>query len=160
VILRPATVADAAAITDVQRTAFRISLPFLPELHTYEDHLGYISGRLLVEDTVWVAEVDGAVAGYVAFREHEGWIDHLYVHPDHQGRGVGPALLAKALEAGRPMQLWTFEQNARARRFYEARGFEAVEFTDGSGNEERQPDVRYVWRPDGAKLSQAGAGAA
>ena len=62
------------------------------------------------------------------------------------------------MEAGRPMQLWTFQQNDRARRFYEARGFEAVEFTDGSGNKERQPDVRYVWRPGDAKLSQDGAG--
>ena len=34
----------------------------------------------------------------------------------------------------------------RARQFYEARGFIASEFTDGSRNEEREPDVLYVWR--------------
>ena len=45
------------------------------------------------------------------------------------------------------MQLWTFQQNARARRFYEERGFRAVEFTDGEGNEEKTPDVRYEWTP-------------
>ena len=43
--------------------------------------------------------------------------------------------------------LWTFEGNHRARRFYEQRGFVAVEFTDGSRNEERTPDVRYQWKP-------------
>jgi len=44
-------------------------------------------------------------------------------------------------------QFWVFEQNDRARRFYEAHGAVAVEFTDGSGNEEKTPDVRYEWRP-------------
>ena len=76
-------------------------------------------------------------SGYIGFRE--GWIQHLFIHPDAQGQGIGPALLAKALEAGAPTQLWTFQQNARARRFYEARGFRAVEFTDGAGNEEKTP---------------------
>ena len=144
-ILRPATPADAPAITDVQRAAFRVSLPFLPAPPPLENHLAYVSERLLVEDAVWVADVDGAVAAYTAFRD--GWIDHLYVHPDHQGRGIGPVLLAKAMEDGTPRQLWTFQQNARARKFYEARGFLAVEFTDGAGNMEKTPDVRYLWTP-------------
>jgi len=144
-ILRPATPDDAPALAAILRTCFRVSLPFLPELHTAEEDLAYVSGKLMVEDAVWAAEVEGAVAGYVAFRD--GWIDHLYVHPDRQGQGLGPALLDKALADGRPKQLWTFQENVRARRFYEARGFRPVEFTDGSGNEERMPDVRYLWSP-------------
>ena len=43
--------------------------------------------------------------------------------------------------------LWTFQKNEGARRFYERHGFDAVELTDGSGNMEREPDVRYAWRP-------------
>ena len=35
------------------------------------------------------------------------------------------------------------QRNAGARRFYERNSFVAVEFTDGNGNEEREPDVRY-----------------
>jgi putative acetyltransferase len=143
VILRPATPSDAPALAVILRTCFRVSLPFLPELHTPDEDLAYMSARLATADPVWVAEVDGAPVGFITFRE--GWIDHLYVHPDAQGRGLGPALLAKALEDGRPRQLWAFQQNTRARRFYEARGFRAVEFTDGAGNEEKTPDVRYVW---------------
>ena len=42
-------------------------------------------------------------------------------------------------------QFWVFQQNERARRFYEAHGAVAVEFTDGEGNEEKTPDVRYRW---------------
>ena len=30
-------------------------------------------------------------------------------------------------------------------RFYEARGFALVRETDGSGNEEREPDALYLW---------------
>ena len=144
-ILRRATPADAPALAVILRTCFRVSLSFLPELHSAEDDLRYMSARLAEPDPVWVAEVGGAPAAFITLRED--WIDHLYVHPEQQGRGLGPALLAKALEDGRPRQLWTFQQNARARRFYEAHGFRPVEFTDGAGNEERTPDVRYVWNP-------------
>jgi GNAT superfamily N-acetyltransferase len=143
--LRPATPAEAPALAIILRTCFWVSLPFLPELHTAAQDIAFMSGRLLPANAVWVAEVAGAVAGYIAFRD--GWIEHLFIHPDRQGQGIGPALLAKALEDGTPRQLWTFQQNARARRFYEARGFRAVEFTEGEGNEERMPDVRYLWSP-------------
>ena len=141
-ILRRATLADAEAIAVTHRQATRISLPFLPELHTAQEDLGFVRDRLMGDNEVWVSEVDGEVVGYIAFRP--GWIEHLFVHPDNQGRGFGPALLAKALEDGGERRLWTFQQNGRARAFYEKRGFVAEEFTDGAGNEEKTPDVRYV----------------
>jgi GNAT superfamily N-acetyltransferase len=144
-ILRPATSDDAPALAGILRICFRVSLPFLPELHTPDEDQAYMSARLATPEPVWVSVVDGAPAGFITFRD--GWIDHLYVHPDRQGQGIGRALLAKALEDGRPKQLWAFRQNTRARRFYEARGFRPVEFTDGAGNEEKTPDVRYLWSP-------------
>jgi GNAT superfamily N-acetyltransferase len=97
------------------------------------------------DDEAWVAEADGVVAGYIVFTDD--WINQLYVHPDRHRQGFGAALLAHVLASGAPKQLWTFQQNERARRFYEARSFRAVEFTDGEGNEEKTPDVRYEWRP-------------
>jgi hypothetical protein len=45
------------------------------------------------------------------------------------------------------LQFWVFQQNERARNFYEAHGAVAAKFTDGSGNEEKTPDVRYEWKP-------------
>lgn len=140
--LRLASAEDAAALARVHRQAMRISLSFLPELHTPEEDLWFMQNRLLPGNQVWVAEVDGEVVGYIGF--HEGWIEHLYIAPDHQGRGLGPALLDKALEDGTERRLWTFQQNARARNFYEKRGFRPEAFTDGAGNEERTPDVLYV----------------
>jgi GNAT superfamily N-acetyltransferase len=75
-------------------------------------------------------------------------LDQLYVRPDRIGQGIGRRLLEVAREqspAG--LSLYTFQVNERARRFYERNGFMADWFGDGSGNEEGQPDVRYVWRP-------------
>jgi len=124
----------------------RVSLGFLPELHTAEEDLRFFAERFLPANDVWVADAEGRVAGYVGF--DPDWINHLYVHPDFQGQGLGPQLLALAVADGRPRRLWTFQQNARARRFYEARGFVLVELTDGSGNEEKAPDALYEWRPN------------
>jgi GNAT superfamily N-acetyltransferase len=74
--------------------------------------------------------------------------------PSFQGLGIGDKLLAMAKEL-RPsgLTLWTFQRNARARQFYEARGFVASEFTDGSRNEEREPDVLYAWLPNASSTS-------
>ena len=142
-ILRPANLADAPALAEILFDCFRISLTFLPQLHTLDENIGFMTGVLMPQHEVWVAEDSEAVVGYVAFRP--GRIQHLYVRPRAQGRGVGPRLLAQAMADGTEKDLWTFQDNTRARRFYEARGFRAVEFTDGDGNEEKTPDVRYFW---------------
>ncbi|MBB4373583.1 GNAT superfamily N-acetyltransferase [Bradyrhizobium sp. cir1] len=65
--------------------------------------------------------------------------------PVAQGRGVGTELLDIAKRACDRLELWTFQRNALARRFYETRGFALVEQTDGARNEEKEPDVRYLW---------------
>jgi ribosomal protein S18 acetylase RimI-like enzyme len=72
-------------------------------------------------------------------------VDHLYVHPDFQGRGIGSALLELAKVSADSLRLWTFQCNLKARCFYERHGFRIERETDGVGNEERQPDVLYLW---------------
>ena len=70
----------------------------------------------------------------------------LYVHPDHLGSGAGTALIDAAKASGvTALELWCFQANTRARRFYEARGFHAIRFTDGAHNEEKTADVRFRW---------------
>jgi GNAT superfamily N-acetyltransferase len=143
--LRPATADDAAAMGTVHIAAMR-TLTFLPQLHTTEEAIGWMSREVLPNHQAWVAETGGEIAGYIVFSDD--WIHQLYVSPHRQGRGLGAALLAHVLAAGTPKRLWTFQQNARARKFYEDRGFVAVEFTDGFANEEKTRDVCYEWRPD------------
>ena len=143
-ILRRASLADASICASIQREANLVSLPFLPVDDDFDGAVRFFQSVLLPQNEVWVAEVDGRPVGYVAF--HPGWLEHLYVLPGHQGRGLGPELLAKALADGSPRDLWTFQKNLRARKFYEARGWTLVELTDGQGNREKEPDARYTWR--------------
>ena len=143
-ILRAATRTDAPVIAALFLASKRKAMPYLPELHTDEETYDWIESDILETHEVEVAEVESTVVGFAAIKG--GLLGHLYVHPDRQGVGVGSALLASAKER-RPsgLELWTFQRNEVARRFYARHGFRAVELTDGADNEEREPDVRYVW---------------
>lgn len=127
----------------IQREANRVSLPFLPVDPDLSGAAEFFATVLIPENETWIAEIDGQPAAYVAF--HPGWLEHLYVLPTFQGRGIGPVLMAKALEDGTSRDLWTFQKNARARKFYEDRGWTLVELTDGQGNREKEPDALYRW---------------
>jgi len=101
---------------------------------------------LLTEQCVRVADDGSRLLGFAAVTYT--WLEHLYVDRDHQGRGVGQALLedAKRLRPG-GLRLHVFTRNAPARRFYEAHGFGLMAQSDGHDNEEQEPDCTYVWTP-------------
>jgi ribosomal protein S18 acetylase RimI-like enzyme len=64
----------------------------------------------------------------------------------HRWKGLGSRLVELAKSRWpEGLQLWTFASNVDAQRFYERHGFVVVEATDGSGNEEKQPDLRLAW---------------
>jgi putative acetyltransferase len=133
---------DAAAI--VHRASFDERLPWLAGLHTPDEDRAYFRSAVFDECEVWGTFDGPALTGFIAFRA--GWIDQLYVLPAYQGRGIGGSLLEVAQARHSELSLWTFQKNEIARRFYEQRGFAAAELTDGARNEEREPDIRYVWR--------------
>jgi GNAT superfamily N-acetyltransferase len=88
---------------------------------------------VLEHETVFVAEVDGDVAGYVACIRSGIAIkvDQLFVSPGHEGQGVGTQLLEYVegyaiSEAAATLQVVVEPENARARRFYQGRGFVAA----------------------------------
>ena len=143
-ILRRGRLDDMAGLARLHRQTVRISLPFLPELHTPREDFAYFSEILFPKAQFWLAEDEiGEALGYIAFRPD--FIEHLFVRPASQGAGVGPRLLEKAMDGARELSLWTFQANTRARRFYERHGFVAVTLTDGADNEEKLPDVLYRW---------------
>jgi GNAT superfamily N-acetyltransferase len=143
--IRRATGEDAAGIAEVFLDSFHATYEF-PLAHTDTEVRGWIREHVVPETEAWVAVEDGRVVGLLVLAP--GWIEQLYVAPDRLGAGIGSRLVALAKERSPDgLQLWTFQVNARARGFYERHGFVAVETTDGRGNEERQPDVRYAWSP-------------
>ncbi len=139
------------AAAALHRLAFFHAMPDMPVLHTPGEDVAYYTRVLFVRNTVWLACEGDGIAGFIAFRP--GWVDQLYIHPDHQGRGLGSRLLRVAQEENPVLRLWTFQRNAGARQFYERHGFLIEQETDGAGNEERQPDVLYRWtRENGGKV--------
>ncbi len=144
--IRRATASDADAVAMVYLRARRHAVPQIPPVQGPDDNVrSWLVGAVLRGEEVWVAETEHTVVVAMMLLEGE-WIEQLYVDPAWTGRGIGSSLLEVA-KRSRPdgLQLWTFQSNHGAHRFYERHGFRAEERTDGSSNQEGAPDVRYVW---------------
>jgi GNAT superfamily N-acetyltransferase len=134
---------DMGAAARVLRASFDAALPSLSGLHTPDEDRWFFRERVFRTCEVWGAFDGAAIIGMIAFRND--WIDQLYVLPEAQRRGTGTELLGVAQRLFDRLQLWTFQRNLQARRFYEARGFALVRETDGAENEEKEPDALYLW---------------
>ena len=144
-LIRAAEATDAAAVAELYLRSFDAALPSVRRAHSDDEVRGWVRQVLVPGGGVLVAEVDTIVVGFLALSS--GWIEQLYVDPEWQRRGIGTKLVSLAKrQVPSGLQLWTFQINQPAQRFYEQHGFVAVEWTDGSANEEREPDVRYAWR--------------
>lgn len=89
----------------------------------------------------------GEDRGMLCWQETEEGAEIVAIHslPESWGTGLGHAMLTEALEeiGEKPVFLWAFRDNQRARRFYEKHGFrwdgsERVSEFDGA------VEVRYV----------------
>jgi len=148
VVLRPAQAEDGPEIATLYTATRLAAVPLMPPaVHTAEEDVAHF-GRLLAdpEHETWVAEEADRIVGFTVLTRT--WLDGLYVRADAQGQGIGTALLELA-QSLRPdgLGLWVFETNAPARALYRRHGFVETERTDGSGNEEKAPDIRMDW-PD------------
>jgi putative acetyltransferase len=143
-MLRRLAIEETDQAAAVLRASFDQALPTLAGLHTPDQDRWFVRERLFVECQIWGYFNDPELVGIIAFRE--GWIDQLYILPAWHRRGIGAALLQVAQERFDQLSLWTFQRNKTARSFYEKHGFVAILETDGTRNEEKDPDVMYSWR--------------
>ena len=146
-MIRRATSDDASAISELFARA-RDEMIYLPRISDADRP--QLGGRFLERAELWVAVEEGRVVGFAGVSGSE--LTHLYVDPSAQNGGIGSALLdhMKNLCPER-LELWVFQQNEGARRFYERHGFQLVRLTDGAGNMEQEPDALYEWRPHRAR---------
>ena len=144
--MRRAGVPDVDAVVEVWLRSRRASVPHIPApVHTDEEVAEWFRAVVLPAGETWVIDRDDTVVAMLVLEP--GWIDQLYVDPAATGIGLGSRLvdLAKAADPD-GLDLWTFQANTGARRFYERHGFLAVA-TTGGDNEEGAPDVQYHWSP-------------
>ena len=141
-----ATDADAAGSLYLRARCAAADSGSIPlPAHSDDEVSDWIRRVVIPRRGCWVAQTPGGeVVGLLVLAGD--WIDQLYVDPDLTGRGIGAQLLDLAKrERPQGLRLWTFVSNDGAQRFYERHGFSDAERTDGTRNEERAPDIRYVW---------------
>lgn len=135
--VRLAEVSDAPAVASVHvrtwQSAYRGLVPdsVLDELSVQERESMW--ERAIPRGGVWVGLVDDTVAGFCAVGPSSEpdaafQLYALYVLPSAWGTPLGYELARAALGAEQDVVLWVFDENPRARRFYERLGFR----TDGT----------------------------
>jgi len=137
-ILRNATDGDVDSVVQILTSSREAYLPYAISPHALDDIHKWVSNILVPTSEVVIAQQAGQDVGVLAMSESNqtAWIEQLYLAPGFTGQGIGPVLIAHALaQLPRPIHLWTFQQNLKARRFYENQGFVVIKTTDGEDNE-------------------------
>ncbi|MBK4215535.1 GNAT family N-acetyltransferase [Paracoccus caeni] len=139
-IIRPATSADAALLPQVERRAgenFRQwpGLEWIAEDEVTSEtrHLEMIAGGLVLLST----QSDGQISGF-ASTEMLGNAMHLWqiaVEPDHQGQGIGSALIARCrteamARSAKALTLTTFRDVPWNGPWYRRLGFAILATSD------------------------------
>ncbi|BAZ33520.1 GCN5-related N-acetyltransferase (plasmid) [Cylindrospermum sp. NIES-4074] len=96
---------------------------------------------------IFVTEVENSIAGFAVILTKEQCLSQLFVDKNYQNLGIGSALLnvAKRL-CPQGLNLYTLQENLKARAFYEKHGFQARKFSINEFN--GQPNVEYYWEPE------------
>ncbi|MEW1629722.1 GNAT family N-acetyltransferase [Streptomyces sp. NPDC089173] len=146
VIVRRAHDADALAAADVWLRSYAAALTSVRCAHSVAEVRNWFANVLIPQYETWVAVAGKTVVGLLVLNGRD--LKQLYLDPSWRGCSLGDRFVALAKQR-RPdgLSLSTFRVNGPARRFYERHGFTEAERTDGQGNDEREPDIRYVWAP-------------
>lgn len=130
-VLRAASVDDAGWLAELRAVVMHDDLERLGRWGPVRVRQRFLDGFRPQNSVVIV--VDGVAAGMIAVRPEarEKWIEHFYLAPETQGRGIGGAVFGQILEQHddeRPFRLNVLRGSA-ARRLYERHGF-ALESED------------------------------
>lgn len=124
-VLRPSVATDAAWIAELRAVVMRPDLERLQRFDPVRVRERFLNG--FQPEHTYIIHSDGVDAGVIAIRPEPDsrWIEHFYVAPAHQGKGLGSAVLRHVMSATvdeRPFRLDVL-QGSPARRLYERHGF-------------------------------------
>ena len=165
--LRLAAAADAAALADLGARSFVAKFGYM---YTPEDLADFLAdshseakaAKEIADPSmrVFLAEEKGRLLGFCKLVLACGWPDHargqsvielkqLYTDPQTTGRGIGTALMDRALEIAREqaadeVQLSVWSGNEGAQRFYARYGFAKVADIYFMVGEQRDDEFLYA----------------
>ncbi|UKA49525.1 GNAT family N-acetyltransferase [Arthrobacter sp. FW305-123] len=124
-VLRPTVATDAAWIAELRAVVMRPDLERLQRFDPVRVRERFLNG--FQPEHTYIIHSDGVDAGVIAVRPEPDsrWIEHFYVAPAHQGKGLGSAVLRHVMSASvdeRPFRLDVL-QGSPARSLYERHGF-------------------------------------
>jgi len=127
---------DHEACAAIYLAAAPLAFPWLPSDAIRREQLE----EALREEELWVAEREGAIAGFVSIYLPDGFIHSLYVDPARHRQGIGQALLDLALRrCGGRAELKCQEANRGACAFYTRLGWRPVDWGWSTGG----PWIRF-----------------
>ena len=123
------------------------AFPWLARAHSDDEVRAWVRDVLLTRGTTWVACSGGRMVGFMTLVGDE--LEQLYLLPGHYRRGIGKQFRACWLNNKVRGDCDCSPSSATRGPGHSTRRlvFGVVAMSDGSRNEEAEPDVCYEWRP-------------
>lgn len=102
----------------------------IQEKTLHEAYDDYTMEKRFASSTLFVAEGEGEIAGYAFFssKNTEGKVllESVYVHPNHQQKGIGTKLINEGIEKLQPtlLCLHVLQGNEKSIAYYRSKGFQ------------------------------------
>lgn len=124
--IRPYHLSDWPRLCEIHDRARLDELRLSADVAAFRNLARSAHSEGLFLDRLDVAQTDGVVQGFVAYRRNA--LNWLYVHPDCYRRGIGRALLRHALaHAGPVVTTQALDGNEPALRLYRDEGFVEIQ---------------------------------
>ncbi|MEX3764837.1 GNAT family N-acetyltransferase [Paraburkholderia phenoliruptrix] len=136
------TESDADTLADIRTAAMRESLERIGRFDPQRARERFLAS--FDPALCWFIETDGIRTGFIVIRPQEDhWLlDHFYILPEHQSRGIGAAVLREVSESAdaqrMPIRVGAL-RGSDSNRFYQRHGFVQ--------SDEAEWDIYYVRRP-------------
>lgn len=141
-MIRGFTPKDTPRIMEIWLAASREAHSFIPITY-WEATAPLVEQEILPRAQTTVFEAQGEVIGFLSLIEGDH-IGALFVAPEHQGQGVGSALMEQCKAGKELLTLAVYRKNQRAVAFYQRQGFALLQehIDEATG----QLELLMAWR--------------